>query len=98
MKFYIYENSIRKIKNDFAKKKAIFIIILYLKNLFPSDNFNINNKNVIPSKFILVFDISIKRKYVKRLKYTYILKCLQFHRWTINIQNFQSFTINAKNE
>ena len=28
----------------------------------PSDNFNINNKNVIPSKYILVFDIQIKTK------------------------------------
>ena len=34
----------------------------------PSDNFNTNNKNVIPSKYILVFDIQKKTRCVKWLK------------------------------
>ena len=35
----------------------------------PADNFNLNNKNVIPTKYILAFDIGrIKTRYVKRLK------------------------------
>ena len=34
----------------------------------PSDNFNINKKNVILSKYILVFDIQIKTRCVKWLK------------------------------
>ena len=34
----------------------------------PSDNFNIHNKNVILSKYILVFDIQIKTRCVKWLK------------------------------
>ena len=34
----------------------------------PSDNFNINIKNVIPSKYILAFDIQIKTRCLKWLK------------------------------
>ena len=55
-----------------------------------------NNKYVTPSKDILILDIQIKTRCVKRLKYNYISKCLQFHRWSINIKNLQCFTINAK--
>ena len=49
-------------------KVAIFIISLCLKNLLPYNNFNINNKNMIPSKFILVFNIQIKWKMCKTIK------------------------------
>ena len=55
-----------------------------------------SNKYVTPSKDILILDIQIKTRCVKRLKYNYISKCLQFHRWSINIKNLQCFTINAK--
>ena len=35
------------------------------KKPLPSDNFNINNKNMIPSTYILVFDIQIETRCVK---------------------------------
>ena len=38
------------------------------KKPLPSYNFNINNKNVIPSTYILVFNIQIKTRCVKWLK------------------------------
>ena len=41
---------------------AIFIMSLFLKNLLSFDNFDINNKAVIPNNFMLVFEIQIKRK------------------------------------
>ena len=40
----------------------------------PSDNFNINNKNVIPSKYILVFDIQIKIALADRTSENYELE------------------------
>ena len=46
-----------------------------------------NNKNVIPGKYSLVFDIKIKTSCIRWLKQTYILKCLQFHRQRINNKN-----------
>ena len=67
---------------------------LYQKPL-PSDNFNINNKNGIPSKYILIFDIQIKTRCVKRLKWTHISKCLKLQRRSIN-WNLQHFSIKAK--
>ena len=57
-----------------------------------------NNKNVIPGKYSLVFDIKIKTSCIRWLKQTYILKCLQFHCQRINNKNLQSLTINGKNE
>ena len=45
---------------------AIFIINVYLKNLCHLSNFDINN-NAIPSKHILLFNIQIKTRCVKRL-------------------------------
>ena len=34
----------------------------------PSDNFIKINKNFIPRKYIMAFDVQIKTRYVKRLK------------------------------
>ena len=58
---------------------AIFIIIVYLKNLCHLNNFDINN-NAITSKHILLFNIQIKTRCIKRSKYSYISKFLKFHR------------------
>lgn len=44
-----------------------------------SDNFNVTNANVIPSKYILEFIIQRKTKSGKRSKCTYISKCWYFH-------------------
>ena len=41
------------------KSDDIFYYCILRKPL-PSDNFEMNNKNVTPSKYILVFDIQIK--------------------------------------
>ena len=63
-----------------------------------------NNKNVIPSKFILVFEILIKRKISKTVKrYLYFeiftVSSLDYKYIHISIfKNLRSFTINAKNE
>ena len=38
---------------------------------------------MIPSKYILAFDVQVKTRYIKRLKYASISKGLQFHRQSI---------------
>ena len=55
-------------KNKKHLEVAMFIISVYLEIPLPSDNFNINNKNLIPSKCIVVLDIQIKRKMDKTVK------------------------------
>ena len=73
---------------------AIFIISLYIKNLLQSDNFNINNKNVIPSKFILVFEIQIKRKMCNTVKIYFY-----FEMFTVSSLDYRYSKLNnVKNE
>ena len=57
----------------------------FLQKPLPSDNFNINNKNVIPNKYILVFDIQIKSKMCKMVKINLYLEIFVIYTLTMKL-------------